>query len=129
MNLKFCLAYFVYLIQKPSRGHYNFCIFIAQMYAVTPQLLNQNNKIRETELQIYPSSLVPWHITFLKNLPSPTPNESLPYWFQGNFAASSVLNFCFREFLLSAFANRFELRCEPKRLMLLYYKIYPCCSC
>ena len=27
-----------------------FCIFIAQVYAVTPQLLNQINKIRETEL-------------------------------------------------------------------------------
>ena len=26
-----------------------FCIFIAQMYAVTPQLKNQINKIRETE--------------------------------------------------------------------------------
>ena len=50
VNLKFCLADFVYLIQTPSRGHYNFCIFIAQMYAVTPQLLNQINKIRETEL-------------------------------------------------------------------------------
>ena len=41
---------FVYLIKKPSRGHCNFCIFIAQMYAVTPQLLNQINGIRETEL-------------------------------------------------------------------------------
>ena len=49
VNLKFCLADFVYLIQKPSRGHYNFCIFVAQMYAVTPQLLNQINKIRETK--------------------------------------------------------------------------------
>ena len=66
------------------------------------------------------------HIPSLKNLPSLAPNESLPYWFQGNFAASFVLNFCLREFLLSAFANRFELRCEPKRLMLLYYKICPC---
>ena len=36
-----------------------------------------------------------------------------------------VLNYWLSEFLLSAFANRFELRCEPKRLMLLYYKIYP----
>ena len=68
------------------------------------------------------------HIPSLRNLPSPAPNESLPYWFQGNFAASFVFNFCFREFLLSAFANRFELRCEPKRLMLLYYKICPCYS-
>ena len=50
VNLKFCLADFVHLIQKPSRGHYNFCIFVAHMYAVTPQLLNQINKIRETEL-------------------------------------------------------------------------------
>ena len=62
----------------------------------------------------------------LKNLLSPAPNESLPYWFQGNFAASFVLNFCLREFLLSADANLFELRCEPKQLMLLYYKICPC---
>ena len=68
------------------------------------------------------------HITSLKNLPLPVPNESLPYWFQGNFAASFVFNFCLREFLLSAFANRFELRCEPKLLMLLYYKICPCLS-
>ena len=66
------------------------------------------------------------HIPSLKNLSSPAPNESLPYWFQGNFAASFVLKFCLREFLLSAFANRFELRCEPKRLMLLCYKICPC---
>ena len=67
------------------------------------------------------------HIPSLKNLPSPAPSESLPYWFQGNFAASFVFNFCMRESLLSAFTNRLELRCEPKRLMLLYYKICPCC--
>ena len=53
-------------------------------------------------------------ITSLKNPPLPTPNESLTYGFHGNFVASFVLNFCLREFLLSAFANRFELRCEPK---------------
>ena len=50
VNLKFCLADLVYLIQKPSRGDYNFCTSIAQTYAVTPQLLNQINEIRETEL-------------------------------------------------------------------------------
>ena len=61
------------------------------------------------------------HIPSLNNLPSPAPNESLPYWFQGNFAASFVFNFCLREFLLSAFAYRFVLMCETKRLMLLYY--------
>ena len=66
------------------------------------------------------------HINSLKSLPLLTPSESLPYWFQGNFGATFVLNFCLREFLLSAFANRFESRCEPKRLMLLQYKICPC---
>ena len=54
------------------------------------------------------------HIPSLKNFPSPAPNDSLLYWFQGNFAASFVLNFCLREFLLSACANHFELRCETK---------------
>ena len=40
-----------------------------------------------------------------------------------------VLNYWLREFLLSAFASLFELRCEPKQLMLLYYKICPCYCC
>ena len=66
------------------------------------------------------------HKPSLKSLPSPASNESLPYWFHGNFAASFVLNFCLREFLLSAFANRFELRCESKRQMLLHFQICPC---
>ena len=47
---------------------------------------------------------------------------SLPYWFQGNSAAMCVLIYWLRGFLLSTFANRFELRCEPKQMMLLYYK-------
>ena len=44
VNLKFCLADFVYVIQKPSTGHYNSCIFIVPMKTVTPQLLNQINR-------------------------------------------------------------------------------------
>ena len=40
-----------------------------------------------------------------------------------------VLNYRLREFLLSAFANRFELKCEPKQLMLLYYKMCPSFLC
>ena len=36
VNLKFCLADFVYLIPKPSRGHYNFAYLLLKMYAVTP---------------------------------------------------------------------------------------------
>ena len=54
-------------------------------------------------------------IASLKNVPSPAPSESLPYWFQGNFAAMFVLNYWLREFLLSAFADHFELRCESKK--------------
>ena len=61
-------------------------------------------------------------ITSLKNLPPPAPRESLPHWFQGNFAAVFVLNYWLREFLLFALTNRFIMRCETKRLMLLYYK-------
>ena len=38
------------------------------------------------------------------------------------FALTSWLT----EFSLSAISNIFELRCEPKHLMLLYYKICPC---
>ena len=38
-----------------------------------------------------------------------------------------VLIYWFREFHLSAVINRFELRCQLKPLLLLYYKIWPCC--
>ena len=88
-------------------------------HSAAPESNKQNPRDRTLDLPIFFRYK---HITSLKNLPSPAPNESLPYWFQGNFAASFVLKFCLREFLLSAFANRFELRCEPKQLMLLYYK-------
>ena len=65
-------------------------------------------------------------MTCPKRYPSPAPGESLLYWFQGNCAAFFVLNYWLGEFILPAIANRFELRCEPKQLMLLYYKICPC---
>ena len=93
-------------------------------HSSAPESNKQNLRDRTLDLPFF---FCYKHIPSLKNLPSPAPNESLPYWFQGNFAASFVFNFCLKEFLLSAFANLFELRCEPKRLMLLYYKICPCC--
>ena len=92
-------------------------------HSSAPESNKQNPRDRTVDLLFFFRCK---HIPSRKNLPSPAPNESSPYWFQGNFAASFVFDFCLREFLLSAFANRFELRCEPKRLMLLYYKIYPC---
>ena len=36
-------------------------------------------------------------IPSLKNFPLAALKGSLPYWFQGNFAASFVLNFCLRD--------------------------------
>ena len=93
-------------------------------HSSAPESNKQNPRDRTLDLPFF--FFCYKHIPSLKSLPSPAPNESLPNWFQGNFAALFVFNFCLREFLLSAFANRFELRCEPKRLMLLYYKICPC---
>ena len=117
VNLKFCLADFVYLIQELR----NDCVHLSNKYAriavPSARFLNQINKNPRDRTLDLPFSFRYKHLPPLKNLPSPPPNESLPYWFQGNFAASFVLNFCLREFLLSAFANRFELRCELKPLM------------
>ena len=92
-------------------------------HSSAPESNKQNPRDRTLDLPFFCRYK---RIPSLKNLSSPAPNKSLPYWFQGNFAASFVLKFCLREFLLSPFAYRFVLRCEPKRLMLLYYKICPC---
>ena len=97
---------------------------VVRSHSAAPESNKQNPRDRTLDLSIF---FCYKQITSFNNLPSPAPKESLPYWFQGNFAASSVLNFCLREFLLSAFANRFELRCEPRRMMLLYFKICPFC--
>ena len=64
------------------------------------------------------------HITSLTNHPSPTPSESLPSWFQGNSVVMFVLSFWLRGFLLSAFANRFELRGEYLPLLESFIKSY-----
>ena len=50
-----------------------------------------------------------------------------PTCFGATFAAVFVLIYWLREFPLSA-VNRFELRCQLKKLLLLYYKIDPCLS-
>ena len=122
-NLKLCRADFVYVIQEPSREHYNCCIFIAQMLAVTPLLLKSNEQNRPDRTLDLPFFFRYKHMTSLKSLFPPAPSKSLPYLFQGNFAAIFVLNYWLREFPLSAFANHFESRCEPKQLMLFFYKM------
>ena len=66
------------------------------------------------------------HITSLKTSLRPYQVRVCTSGFGTTFVTVFVLNCWLREFLLSAFANRFELRCEPKQLMLPYYKICPC---
>ena len=68
-------------------------------HSSAPESNKQNPRDRPLDL---PFTFRHKSIPSLKSLPSPAPNESLPYWFQGNFAASFVLKFCLREFLLSA---------------------------
>ena len=121
-----CLADFVYVIQKSSRGNYDSCAYSycsnVNRYSSAPESNRPNLPDRTSD---FPFFFRLKHITSLKSLPLPAPSESLPYWFQGNSAAVFVLVYCLREFLLSALANSFELNCEPKRLMLLHYKICP----
>ena len=54
-------------------------------------LLDHVHKIRQRTLDL-PFFLLK-HITSLKDHPGHAPGESLPYWFQGNFAAMFVLNY------------------------------------
>ena len=44
--------------------------------------------------------------------------------FQRNFAAFFVLNFCLREFPLSAIANLFEFRCLTNSVLVVPVLIY-----
>ena len=67
------------------------------------------------------------HITSLKKGPFARTKRELELLVAGQLLRMFVLNYWFREFLLSSFANHFELSCEAKQLMLFYYKIYPCC--
>ena len=114
------------MIQKLNRGHHSSGIFFCSnvnRYFSGPESNRQNLPDTAMDLPLFFRSK---RITSLNKVPPPpAPSESLPYWFQGNFAAMFVLSYWLIEFLSFAFANRFELRCEPKQLM-LYYKICPC---
>ena len=110
--------------QRPLQFLDIYCSIVTS-YSLAPRSIKQNPRDRTLDLPFFFRLK---HITSLKNLPSAAPSESCPFWFQGNFAALFILIYCLREFLLSAFVNRFEMRCQPKQLMLLYYKICPCSS-
>ena len=105
----------------------SFHIFYSNVssYSSAPESNKQNLPDRTIDLPFF-FRKGNHHITSLESVPSHAPSEKLSDWFQGNFAAMFVLNYLLREVLLSVFANRFDLRCEPKHLMLLYYTICPC---
>ena len=67
-----------------------------------------------------PSSFCFKYITSLKNHLSLAQGESLPYRFQGKFFG----HVC--ELPLPAVANRIEMRCQLRQLLLLYFKICLC---
>ena len=108
--------------QRPLRFLNKHCS-VVKSYSLAHRSIKQNPRDRTLDLPFF---FCYRHLTSLQNPPSAAPRESLPYWFRGNFAALFVLIYCLRKFLLSAFANRSDLRYEPKQLMLSYYKICPC---
>ena len=52
-------------------------------YSSAPESNRQNPPERTMDLPFFFHCE---HLTSLSNVPSPAPSESLPYWFQGNFA-------------------------------------------
>ena len=62
-------------------------------YSLAPETNRPNPPDRTIDLPFFFRRK---HLTSLNKVPSPAPNESLPYWFQGNFAAVFVLNYWLR---------------------------------
>ena len=91
------------------------------------RLLNEINKFRETELQIHPSYFIVSAQPLVKTTFRLHKEIVCPTGFGATFAAVFVLIYWLREFPLSAVTNRFELRCQLKQLISLYYKVYLCC--
>ena len=67
-----------------------YCLDV-RSHSSAPESNKQNPQDRTLDL---PFCFRHKHIPSFKNLPSPATNESSPYWFQSNFAASFVLNSC-----------------------------------
>ena len=103
--------------QKSGKSRTLFWLVIHPSFCSASESSNQNLPDRTLDLPIFFHYK---HITSLKIFPSPAPSESLPYWFQRNFLAMFVLSYWLSEFRLSEITNRFELRCKPKQLMLIY---------
>ena len=96
-NLEFCLVNFVYVIQRALQ-FLHFWYSNVNSYSSASESNKQNPPNRTIDLPFFSRDK---HIISLRNVPSPAPGESLPYWFQGNFAVLFVLVYCLREFFLS----------------------------
>ena len=92
------------------------------------RLLNEVNKIRKSELQIYRPSFVVSIELLLQTTFRLHKARVCPNGFGVTFAAMFVQIYGLKEFPLSAVTNCFQLRCESKQLMLLHHKFFPCCS-
>ena len=62
----------------------------ASSYSSAPELNRPNPRDRTLDLPFFSR---PKQVTSLKSLPLPAQSESLPYWLQGTFATSFLLNF------------------------------------
>ena len=91
-------------------------------YSSAPESNRQNQPNRTMDVLFFFQYI---HITSRKNVPSPDQARVCRSGFRATLCAVFVLSYWLRKFLLSTLANRIELRCEPKRLMLLNYKICP----
>ena len=105
---------------------FKYKMMMPRMIIPSARLLNLINKIHEAEIEIYPFSFVlsisiPLKTTFRLHKARVRPTGS-----GTTFAVVFALINWLREFPLSAVTNCFEMRCQLKQLLLLYYEGCPC---
>ena len=108
--------------QRPLELLHIYCS-IVNSFCSAPESTKQNPRDSTLDLPFFFCYKL---LTSLKVSLRPHQTRVFRTGFRATYAVVFVLIYWLREFLLSAFTNRFELRCEPKQLMLLYYKICPC---
>ena len=96
---------------------------LANHYSSAPEWNRQNPPDRTMDLPFFFRYK---QITSLKKGPFARTNREFAMLVSGQLCSCCCFELLVERISLSAFANRFELRCEPKELMLLYYKICPC---
>ena len=107
VNLKFCFADFVYLIQELCCNCFIFIPKYARIIMPSARFPNQIHEIRATKLQIYPFALVISTQLLLKATFRLEKAGVCPTGFEATFAATFALFYCLREFVLSLVTNSF----------------------